>query len=89
LSFLAHPGKYISELDLALLIKNGLDGIEVIHPAHDDRLKEYYRGLVNQYFLLESGGSDFHGGKKNEDYALGVFTVPMHIVETMRSRLFS
>jgi hypothetical protein len=39
--------------------------------------------------LLESGGSDFHGGKKNDDYALGVFTVPMHIVETMRSRLFT
>jgi len=89
LSFLAHPGKYISELDLSQLIKNGLDGIEVIHPAHDDKLKEYYRGLVNQYFLLESGGSDFHGGKKNDDYALGVFTVPMHIVETMRSRLFT
>jgi len=89
LSFLAHPGKYISELDLSQLIKNGLDGIEVVHPAHDDKLKEYYRGLVNQYFLLESGGSDFHGGKKNDDYALGVFTVPMHIVETMRSRLFT
>lgn len=89
LSFLAHPGKYISELDLSQLIKNGLDGIEVIHPAHDDKLKEYYRGLINQYFLLESGGSDFHGGKKNDDYALGVFTVPMHIVETMRSRLFT
>jgi len=89
LSFLAHPGKFISELDLSQLIKNGLDGIEVIHPAHDDKLREYYRGLVNQYFLLESGGSDFHGGKKNDDYALGVFTVPMHIVETMRSRLFT
>ncbi len=89
LSFLAHPGKHISELDLSQLIKNGLDGIEVIHPAHDEKLREYYRGLVNQYFLLESGGSDFHGGKKNDDHTLGVFTVPMHVVETMRSRLFS
>lgn len=89
LSFLAHPGKHISELDLSQLIKNGLDGIEVVHPSHDEKLREYYRGLVNQYFLLESGGSDFHGGKKNDDHTLGVFTVPMHIVETMRSRLFS
>jgi 3',5'-nucleoside bisphosphate phosphatase len=89
LSFLAHPGKHISELDLSQLIKNGLDGIEVTHPAHDEKLRDYYRGLVNQYFLLESGGSDFHGGKKNDDHTLGVFTVPMHIVETMRSRLFS
>lgn len=89
LSFLAHPGKHTSELDLSQLIKNGLDGIEVIHPAHDEKLREYYRGLVNQYFLLESGGSDFHGGKKNDDHTLGVYTVPMHVVETMRSRLFS
>ena len=89
LSFLAHPGKHISELDLSQLIKNGLDGIEVVHPSHDDKLREYYRGLVNQYFLLESGGSDFHGGKKSDDHTLGVFTVPMHVVETMRSRLFS
>ncbi len=89
LSFLAHPGKHISELDLSQLIKNGLDGIEVVHPAHDEKLREYYRGLVNQYFLLESGGSDFHGGKKNDDHTFGVFTIPMHVVETMRSRLFS
>lgn len=88
LSFLAHPGRSISELELSQLIKNGLDGIEVVHPAHDEKLKDYYRGLANQYFLLESGGSDFHGGKKNDDHTLGLFTVPMHVVETMRSRLF-
>jgi predicted metal-dependent phosphoesterase TrpH len=89
LSFLAHPGKHMNEVDLSQLIKSGLDGIEVVHPAHDEKLREYFRGLVNQYFLLESGGSDFHGGKKNDDHTLGLFTVPMHVVETMRSRLFS
>ncbi|MCX6144551.1 MAG: PHP domain-containing protein [Ignavibacteriales bacterium] len=89
LSFLAHPGKYLNEFDLSQLIKSGLDGIEVVHPAHDEKLMWYYRGLVNQYFLLESGGSDFHGGKKNDDHTLGLYTVPMHVVETMRSRLFS
>ena len=38
---------------------------------------------------LESGGSDYHGGKKNDNHTFGFFTVPMHVVETMRSRLFS
>ncbi|MBM4161753.1 MAG: PHP domain-containing protein [Ignavibacteria bacterium] len=89
LSFLAHPGKYTTELELSALIKNGLDGIEVVHPAHDEKLQEYYKGLVNQYFLLESGGSDFHGGKKNDDHTLGTYTIALQIVETMRSRLFS
>lgn len=89
LSFLAHPGGYFVEQDLLELIKIGLDGIEVVHPSHSPQQREYYRGIVNQYFLLESGGSDFHGGKKNDDHVFGAFTVPMHVVETMRSRLFS
>jgi predicted metal-dependent phosphoesterase TrpH len=89
LSFLAHPGKYTNELELSTLIKNGLDGIEVVHPSHDEKLQGYYKGLVNQYFLLESGGSDFHGGKKNDDHTFGTYTISMQIVEIMRSRLFS
>jgi predicted metal-dependent phosphoesterase TrpH len=89
LSFLAHPGKYTTDIELSQLIKAGLDGIEVVHPSHDEKLQEHYRGVVNQYFLLESGGSDFHGGKKNDHHVFGLYTVPMHVVETMRSRLFS
>ncbi len=89
LSFLAHPGKYTTEAELQQMINVGLDGIEVVHPSHNESRQLYYRSVVNQYFLLESGGSDFHGGKKNDDYSFGTFTVPMHIVETMRSRLFS
>ncbi|MFH0990305.1 MAG: PHP domain-containing protein [bacterium] len=88
LSFLAHPGKYTSEFEISQFIKLGLDGIEVVHPSHDERRKEYYRSVINQYFLLESGGSDFHGGKKNDDYAFGTFTVSMQVVEAMKKRLF-
>ncbi|MBI4417280.1 MAG: PHP domain-containing protein [Ignavibacteriales bacterium] len=89
LSFLAHPGRYLSEQELLELIKMGLDGIEVVHPSHSDQQREYYRSIVHQYFLLESGGSDFHGGRKNDDHVFGSVTVPLHVVETMRSRLFS
>ena len=88
LSFLAHPGNYLTEQETLELIKFGLDGIEVVHPSHSPSVQEYYRGIVNNYFLLESGGSDFHGGKKNDDQIFGFFTVPLHVVETMRSRLF-
>jgi hypothetical protein len=88
LSFLAHPGNYLTEQELLDLIKCGLDGIEVVHPSHSPAMQEYYRGIVNNYFLLESGGSDFHGGKKNDDQVFGFYTVPLHVVETMRSRLF-
>jgi hypothetical protein len=88
LTFLAHPGKYLSEVELIDLIKTGLDGIEVIHPSHGDSQRAYYRGIAHQYFLLESGGSDYHGGKKGDEHAFGSHCVSFRTVETMRKRLY-
>ena len=70
LSFIAHPG-HLKESILMTLINSGIDGIEVTHPSHNEYQKKFYRGIVNQYCLLESGGSDFHGGKKDDDANLG------------------
>jgi 3',5'-nucleoside bisphosphate phosphatase len=89
LSFLAHPGRSISEEILLKLIKAGLDGIEVVHPAHTPELVNYYRGIVNEYFLLESGGSDFHGGDKEDNEILGQYAISTSCVEIMRRRLVS
>ncbi len=89
LSFLAHPGKWLEDELLIQLIKSGLDGIEVVHPSHSHELVEYYRGVVNEYCLLESGGSDFHGGMKGDDDALGKIGVPISVVDMMRRRLIS
>ncbi len=88
LSFLAHPGRSVDESLLHHLIKSGLDGIEVYHPSHSPELVQYYKGIVNEYFLLESGGSDYHGGMKNDDNLLGRVGVPAMAVEMMRRRLF-
>ncbi len=88
LSFVAHPGDFLDESTLKRLIDAGLDGIEVTHPSHSPERTQYYRSIVNQYYLLESGGSDFHGGLKNDERALGAFTVPVSVVDTMRHRLF-
>jgi 3',5'-nucleoside bisphosphate phosphatase len=89
LTFLAHPGKYTTDVELTTLIQAGLDGIEVVHPSHNDTRQEFYRGVVHQYFLLECGGSDYHGGKKNDENTFGTYTVPLDVVEEMRNRLFS
>ncbi|HEY4643284.1 MAG TPA: PHP domain-containing protein [Bacteroidota bacterium] len=88
LSFLAHPGKYLADGVLLQLIKAGIDGVEVVHPSHGPDNTAHYRGIVNEYFLLESGGSDFHGGKKNDGNFFGSFTIPVDWVENMRRRLF-
>jgi len=86
LSFIAHPGN-MPEILIKELIDAGVDGIEVIHPSHSPEQVKFYRGIVIEYFLLESGGSDFHGGKREDDENLGKFYTSSKVVDTMRTRL--
>jgi predicted metal-dependent phosphoesterase TrpH len=88
LSFIAHPGN-MPEILIKELIDAGVDGIEVIHPSHSPDQVKFYRGIVNEYFLLESGGSDFHGGKREDDENLGNYFTSSKVVDTMRTRLIS
>ncbi len=87
LSFIAHPGTSIEDVVLRQLIADGVDGIEVIHPSHSPERVRHFRGVAGEFFLLASGGSDFHGGDRNDDGALGNFTIPTKDVEVMRQRL--
>lgn len=86
LSFIAHPG-YMPENILKELIEEGVDGIEVVHPSHSPNQVKYYRGIANEFFLLESGGSDFHGGKREDEKNFGKFTVDNLAIDAMRRRL--
>jgi len=86
LSFIAHPG-YMPENILKELIEEGVDGLEVVHPSHSINQVKYYRGIANEFFLLESGGSDFHGGKREDEKNFGKFTVTNLAVDAMRRRL--
>ncbi len=87
LSFVAHPGNTLDERVLLRLIRDGVDGIEVVHPSHSPERVAHYQGIVNEYFLLASGGSDFHGGRRNDIDALGKYTISQSQVEMMRRRL--
>ena len=69
------------------LIEEGIDGIEVIHPSHGSHQVKFYKGIVNEYFLLESGGSDFHGGKREDEPNLGKYYTTTTVLEAMRNRL--
>lgn len=86
LSFIAHPGNMPENL-IKELIEAGVDGIEVVHPSHNSFQSNYYQNIVSQYFLLASGGSDFHGGKRNDLLNFGRFTINYNNVENMRKRL--
>ncbi len=79
---LAHPGNSISESVILGLVKQGLQGIETVHPRHSASEVYRYRAMVARYGLLETGGSDFHGA--TQEAPLGTFVVPYSVVCKMR-----
>lgn len=87
LSFVAHPGKYVTEEIFSELISYGLDGIEIIHPSHKKEDMSNLRKTAEVNFLLTSGGSDFHGGSRNDRKNFGAFYVTVAEVNNMKRRL--
>jgi predicted metal-dependent phosphoesterase TrpH len=71
LSFIAHPAKHFNDEMLIELADSGVDGLETIHPSHSNSDTTKLRSIANQYFLLESGGSDFHGDRANDEKNFG------------------
>lgn len=85
LACLAHPGQNLTESVILDVINAGVDGIEIVHPKHSLTQRELYRRLAQTYNLLETGGSDFHGGRK-EDERLGDFVIEYEKVEKLKAR---
>ncbi len=72
LAFLAHPYN-LSDGKLKEIIKAGIDGIEIYHPTIKKSRQDFLHKLCVEYSLLESGGSDFHGGPRNDYSYFGKF----------------
>lgn len=78
---LAHPGHLYSLLDLRELVSAGLHGIEVVHPSHDQALRDKYNEYARLCSLVVSGGSDFHGTKPDDRTLMGL--VALHETESL------
>lgn len=80
----AHPGP--SELDALVpwLREQGVAGIEVWHPKHDDSQRRRYLEMAERHQLVPTGGTDFHreipGG-----YLPGAMQIPMSVLDALRS----
>ncbi len=75
IAVLAHP-KLIGDDDIVKsVIQQGIDGLEVFYPQHDQEDTERYMELAKSYNLLMSGGSDFHGIPSRFPNELGIFTI--------------
>lgn len=90
-SVLAHPLKDADEETLRALlpraVEKGLMGLEVYHPSHSTADRALAAKLSEEFSLLVSGGSDFHGDNK-PDIRLGVgrgdLAVPHTLYEALR-----
>jgi predicted metal-dependent phosphoesterase TrpH len=65
----------------------GLDGVEVMHPAHDEATVQRVERLAAELDLLPTGGTDWHGdcATPPERAALGSITIPEEWLERLRT----
>lgn len=72
---LAHPMVYDSVELIDDLASNGkLDGIEVYHYSADEEQQAMLLAKANEYDLIVTGGSDFHGLYNMRPTHLGMYT---------------
>ena len=66
IAVVAHPGHdtgavfTFDEDNLAALAAQGLNGVEVSHPAHTEAQEDHYAQIADRLGLVKTGGSDMH-----------------------------
>jgi 3',5'-nucleoside bisphosphate phosphatase len=82
-AILAHPAKNYTDTELNDWIYHGIDGFEMIHPRHPYPLQQKFENLSNQYGLIKTGGSDFHGFYSKDEVYFGVVSINTLIVQNL------
>jgi predicted metal-dependent phosphoesterase TrpH len=92
---IAHPGQMgITSRALRRLVKrlkpHGLGGLEVWHSTHKEYQYASFLRVCEDFDLVATGGSDFHG-KRTPDISLGTgfgnLEIPDSVLEQMKDRL--
>ena len=90
---LAHPFQYhLSAESLRALIEHcidsGLEGIECRYSGYSEERSAYLESLAEEYGLIKTGGSDFHGTNKPEikiGDGMGELDVPYDFLEALKA----
>ncbi|MCC5926736.1 MAG: PHP domain-containing protein [Bacteroidetes bacterium] len=86
---LAHPGPYYIFEDLRYFLNAGIDGMEYIHPSHNFQTQKKIKDYAENYNLLLTGGSDFHGIKPFEEQMIGTVCVDLTRLDKIQERCTS
>ncbi|GJM77880.1 PHP-like protein [Paenibacillus sp. HMSSN-139] len=84
---LAHPGLYGDDELVRSILEHGKpDGIEVYHSDHGPEEEIRYAAMAEQYELIVTGGSDYHGVRQGVVFHgdLGGRTAPPGTVERLK-----
>lgn len=81
---LAHPGHYDS-IDLAWeLAESGkIQAIELSHPRNTEEDKAEIEKIIKKYWLIPTGGSDYHGFYSTTPYPMGTCTTPGEMLDAL------
>ncbi len=79
----AHPGYALNPDIMKKFQKYGLDGVEVIHPSHNEYIRNKLFDLATKFNMLTTGGSDYHGIHEYEEGNFGKSIVPHLWVENI------
>lgn len=86
---LAHPFLNLEEGELRTFLSKaeGLDGMEVRYPLFDEKQTTLAAQIAEEFGLVKSGGSDFHGANK-PDISVGIgkgtLQVPLGCLEELK-----
>jgi len=92
---LAHPGKLDSAIRIlpqliSELVEGKLDGLEIYYPTHSRKVQKKLHALADQYNLLATGGSDFHGNNRRNNGLAGSkqnICPPDSIIKNLQARI--
>lgn len=88
LAFLAHPMYLKNDINtIKHVISCGVDGLETTYPLHKNSDIKFFQNIVKSNGLLQSGGSDCHGGLKNGYLVLGSLEIPYDFIVEMKKKL--
>ncbi len=91
LPVLAHPFLNLTQEELLAFlpeaVEAGLAGMEVLYPRYTPETTRQAAQIARQFGLLESGGSDYHGGNK-PDIRLGTGTGSLCVPDALYDALW-
>lgn len=83
---LAHPGQFDNFAAVPEWVEIGLEGIEVRHPLHEEQEEEQAAKLAEQFRLIKTGGSDFHGFYGEMNVEIGSKSMGIACIEALKQR---